>query len=168
MPHPLVMQLRFTRSEFRRGLAGVTEAEARQRFLPMNSISWIVAHVVGQEQRNWLTRMQGHTPVPILEEMAAYGGPATTPGQDEMWTAWSTVIPPVDAYLDTLTAETLQQPMLRNGKPTIYAIGTVLQRQIYHYWYHLGECMTIRQLLGHTDLAEFVGDIHAYAPYQPE
>src|SRR5438105_8640056 len=36
MTHPLVQQLRFTRSEFKRGLDGVTDAEARQRFMPMN------------------------------------------------------------------------------------------------------------------------------------
>lgn len=95
MPYPLVRQLRFTRSEFRRGLAGVTEAEAGQRFPPMNSISWIVAHLVGQEQRNWFIRMHAHTPLPIQEELAAYGGLATMPELDEMWTAWSTVIPAV-------------------------------------------------------------------------
>ena len=36
MPHPLVRQLRFTRSEFTRALAGVTDADARERLLPMN------------------------------------------------------------------------------------------------------------------------------------
>ena len=34
MPHPLVLQLRFTRSEFKRALEGVTDAEARKRFMP--------------------------------------------------------------------------------------------------------------------------------------
>ena len=39
--HPMVTQLRFTRSEFLRGLDGVTDQEARRRFDPMNGISWI-------------------------------------------------------------------------------------------------------------------------------
>jgi hypothetical protein len=39
MPHPLVQQLRFTRDEIIRALASVSNAEARQRFLPMNCIS---------------------------------------------------------------------------------------------------------------------------------
>ena len=37
----------------------------------------------------------------------------------------------------------------------------------YHYWFHLGEAYAIRQLLGHRDLPEFVGDMSG-AVYQPE
>ena len=54
MPHPLVDQLRFTRSEFRRGLAKVTAAESVHRFLPMNCMSWNVGHLAWQEQRYFL------------------------------------------------------------------------------------------------------------------
>jgi hypothetical protein len=39
MAHPLVDQLRFARSEFRRGLEGFSDEEARRRFLPMNCLS---------------------------------------------------------------------------------------------------------------------------------
>jgi hypothetical protein len=52
MPHPLVTQLRFTRDEFVRGLTGLTDEEARRRFLPINSISWMIGHLAWQEQRN--------------------------------------------------------------------------------------------------------------------
>jgi hypothetical protein len=167
MPHPLVQQLRFARSELTRGLAGVTEEDARRRFLPMNCISWIVGHLAEQEQGNWLTRMQNQTPLPELFEHFANGRPATTPPLDEMWTAWHKVIDASDPYLNSLSTELLQQPMLFDGQPSEYWVGTVLQRQIYHYWYHLGECMAIRQMLGHTNLPEFVGDIHSHAPFQP-
>jgi hypothetical protein len=167
MTHPLVLQLHFARSEFARGLSGVSEDEAARRFMPMNSISWIVGHLAWQEQRNWLTRAQSRTPLPQLNELVAYGRPATTPSLTEMWQSWQTVVAAADSYLDALTTETLQQPMLYNGQPSIYAIGTVLQRHIYHYWYHLGECMALRQLLGHDALPEFVGDIHHHAPFQP-
>lgn len=167
MPHPLVQQLRFTRTEFTRGLAGVTDAEARQRFQPMNSIGWVIGHLAGQEQRYWLTRMQGYTLLPELEKTAGSGQPASTPPLDEMWAAWHAIVSAVDPYLDTFTTETLQQAMVEHGKPTIYSIGTMLQRQIYHYWVHLGESLAIRQLLGHKELPEFVGDIHSQAPYQP-
>jgi hypothetical protein len=44
----------------------------------------------------------------------------------------------------------------------------LLLRTIYHYWYHTGENMGIRQGLGHTNLPEFVGDIDAEAPYVAE
>jgi hypothetical protein len=36
------------------------------------------------------------------------------------------------------------------------------------YWYHLGEALAICQMLGHTDLPDFVGDIDSLAPYIPE
>ena len=45
MPHPLVLQLRFTRSEFQRALEGITDDEARRRFLPMNCISWNIGRL---------------------------------------------------------------------------------------------------------------------------
>ena len=47
MVHPLVEQLRFARSEFRRGLEGVTAEEAKRRFLPMNCIAWNVELLTG-------------------------------------------------------------------------------------------------------------------------
>ena len=104
MAHPLVDQLRFARSEFRRGLEGVTDEEARRRFLPMNCISWNVGHLAWQEQRYWL----------------------------------------------------------------LYGAGRLLLRVVYHYWYHTGENAAIRQILGHTGLPDFVGDLDAEAPYRPE
>lgn len=168
MAHPLVLQLRFTRSEFLRALAGVTDADARRRLLPMNCISWTVAHLAGQEQRCWLTRLQGITPYPELEELAGYGMPASTPPLDEMGAAWNAVTAASDPFLDTCTNEILLSPYPRSsGKPSEYSIGSVLHIVNYHYWAHLGEVMAIRQMLGHTELPEFVGDLHLQAPFQP-
>jgi hypothetical protein len=48
------------------------------------------------------------------------------------------------------------------------SIGTFLRRTTYHYWYHLGEALAVRQMLGHRDLPDFVGDIDSQAPYRPE
>jgi hypothetical protein len=55
-----------------------------------------------------------------------------------------------------------------NGKPVYESIGTLLQRNIYHYWFHSGEALAIRQLLGHTDLPEFVGSFPDWALYRSE
>ena len=63
MSHPLVDQLRFTRSEWARGLERVTAAEAARRFEPMNSIAWIIGHLAWQEQAYWLQRAQGRAGV---------------------------------------------------------------------------------------------------------
>ena len=72
MPHPLVEQLRFARSEFRRGLVGVTDEEARRRFLPINSISWNIGHLAWQEQRYWLLYPQGIMLLPEEREKASF------------------------------------------------------------------------------------------------
>ena len=88
MAHPLVEQLRFTRSEWQRALRGVPEADGLRRLEPMNSIGWIVAHLAWQEQRYWLTRDQGVTPLPVLDEVAPNGGPPTTPDLAQMLAAW--------------------------------------------------------------------------------
>src|SRR5512141_1749217 len=137
MAHPLILQLRFTRAEFQRGLEGVTEEEAVRRFQPMNCIAWNVGHLAWQEQRYWLTHMQGgKILVAKLNQVVAYNGPATTPSLAEMWEAWRTVTQAVDPWLDALTTERLQEPFIYDGTPQPYNIGSRVQRNIYHYWYH--------------------------------
>lgn len=166
--HPLITQLYFTRSEFRRALVGVTDEEACRRFEPMNCISWIVAHLAAQEQRYWFTAAQGKTPIPELNELAGFGKPATTPPLDEMWQAWQTITEESKPFLESLTSQKLTTHFVVNDKPVPESIGSMLRRATYHYWYHNGESQAIRQLLGHTELPVFVGAIHAEAPYTPE
>jgi hypothetical protein len=84
-----------------------------------------------------------------------------------MWEAWQTVTCVADRYLSTVTVETLQDHFIWKGKPRPESIGTMLIRCIYHYWYHIGESSAIRQMLGHTDLPVFIGDMTGYI-YQPE
>ena len=168
MTHPLVEQLRFARSELRRGLEGVTEEEAGRRILPMNCISWNVGHLAWQEQRYWLYRAQGQMLLPEINEQFAYGAPASTPALDEAWGAWWKITEAADRWLDSVTTETLQSNVVMDGKPSEYIFGSLLQRTIYHYWYHTGENAAIRQSLGHTGLPDFVGDIDEEAPYRAE
>jgi uncharacterized damage-inducible protein DinB len=164
MAHPLVDQLRFARQEFERGLAEVSAPEAQQRFGSLNCISWIVGHLAWQEQRYWLTRAQALTLLPELNERLAYGKPACTPLAEDMWSAWRQVTQAGNAWLDELTPATIQEPLVLGYS----SVGTFLQRMIYHYWYHLGEGMAVRQLLGHSQLPDFVGDIDSQAPYRSE
>ena len=168
MAHPLVLQLRFTRSEFLRGIKGVTEEEALKRFLPMNCISWNVGHLAWQEQRYFLSFGQGLTLYPEIAKDFSYGAPASTPSLKEMLTAWQKITKAAEPWLDTMTSEMLQQNVISNGKQIQYKYGNLLQRVIYHYWYHLGENMAIRQSLGHKKLPQFVGSIDRKAPYRPE
>jgi uncharacterized damage-inducible protein DinB len=168
MTHPLVLQLRFARSEFQRGLEGVSTDDAKQRFLPMNCIAWNVGHLAWQEQRYWLTRAQGETLVPRLQEEFRYGAPGTTPDLTEIQAAWRDVTSASDPWLDKITTASLQEPIVIDGKPTEFTYGSLMLRMIYHYWYHTGENQAIRQMLGHSNLGDFVGDIDIEAPYQPE
>jgi hypothetical protein len=168
MTHPLVLQLKFTRSELQRGLEGVTDEEARRRFMPMNCISWIIAHLANQEQSYWLYRAQGKVVIPELNELAGYGKPASTPSLDMAWNAWHMVTEAADPYLESLTTDALTTFMMVDGKPHVESVGSMLRRVTYHYWYHNGEAQAIRQMLGHTNLPVFVGAIHDEAPYVPE
>jgi hypothetical protein len=168
MTHPLVTQLRFSRSEFRRALENVSVEDASKRLLPMNSIGWMVAHLAWHEHSYWIERAQGKSIIPQLKELAGYRKPASTPAIDEMWAAWHTVTQAADVYLETLTVEILQSHLVVNEKPLPASLGDMLQRMIYHYWYHIGESQAVRQLLGHKNLPEFVGDIEVLAPYTPE
>jgi uncharacterized damage-inducible protein DinB len=168
MTSPLVDQLRFTRSEFTRALDGVSDAEARRRFEPMNCISWMVGHLAAQENFYWVLWGQGEELWPDLNERVGWGKPPSTPPLDEMWQAWREVTRAADAFLDTLTPDRLLTHLERQGKRRPESIGTLLYRNIYHYWYHLGEAHAVRQMLGHRDLPQFVGDIGTKAPYRPE
>lgn len=164
MSHPLVDQLRFTRSEWLRALSGTPEADGLKRLQPMNSIGWIVGHLAWQEQRNWLTRINDSTPVPVLNEIVANGAPATTPSLGEMLAAWHTVTTAVDPWLDTLTGDDLALDLPGPGPRR--SVGDSIHRVMYHYWFHIGEILAIRQILGHRRLPEFVGDIEKLAPYR--
>jgi hypothetical protein len=149
-------------------LAGVTDEEARRRFGSMNCISWMIAHLASQEQRYWLTLPSGRTIVTAVNELAAYGRPATTPPLDEMWQAWKLITQETDQFLDGVTSEMLTTHFVVDGTPRDESIGSMLRRVTYHYWYHIGESQAVRQLLGHSGLPDFVGDIHDEAPYVPE
>jgi uncharacterized damage-inducible protein DinB len=167
-PHPLVLQLRFTRSEFARGIRGVGNADAQKRIEPMNSISWNIGHLAWQEQRYFIARGLGRTPFPDIEQRFRSGGPASTPPLDEVVTAWRAIMADADGWLDTVTSARLLEHPIVQGKPISRTFGNLLQRTIYHYWYHTGENQAIRQMLGHQRLPQFVGNIDEEAPYRPE
>ena len=165
--HPLVEQLRFTRGEWRRALRGVSEEDGLRRLEPMNSIGWIVGHLAWHEQSYWLTRGQQTTPLPLLNETVATGMPATTPSLAEMRAAWKKVTALADPWLDRLTTADMLEELPRPPgfrRP----VGDAMRRMTYPYWFHIGEILAIRQLLGHRRLPEHVGDIESRAPYRPE
>ncbi len=157
--HPLVAQLRFTRRELMRGLEGVSDADALRRFEPMNCLSWMVGHLANQEHRYWVMIAQGKTLYPDLNERVGFQKPASTPPFQEMWTIWRAVTEAADQHLETLTPEVMEQYFELKGKPVGENIGTLVLRNTHHYWFHIGEGAAVRQMLGHRDLPQFVGDM---------
>ncbi len=166
MPHPLVEQLRFARSEFWRGLDGIRDEDAVRRVGPANPISWSVGHLAWQEQRYWLIRMQGLEPLSqrLVDEFC-FGCDSASPPLAEIRAIWDEVIAACDHFLETLTTDSLFRE--RDFDGVFAQPGSLMHRAIYHYWFHLGENMGLRQALGHTDLPQFVGNIDDEAPFKP-
>lgn len=163
--HPLLDQLRFMRSELRRGVGDTSEADGGRRIEPMNSIGWIVAHMAWQEQRQWLVRGQGLAPIrPELEEIAPNGGPASTPSLGAMLEAYAAVTAEADPWLNRLREADLAAELPGPGPQR--TAGSAILRVIYHGWFHTGEIVAIRQLLGHRDVPEFAGRLDEEAPYR--
>jgi len=123
--------------------------------------------LTNQEHRYWVRLAQQQDLAPGLNALVGYGRPASTPPLDEMWAVRRTVTAATDEYLDSLTPEIMKSFFQHDGRPLDENIGTLLLRNIFHYWYHTGEAAAVRQVLGHTDLPEFVGDTEA-AAYRPE
>jgi hypothetical protein len=166
--HPLVEQLRFTRSEWLRGLRGVSEDAGARHCGQMNSIGWIVGHLAWQEQRYLLHRPQGVMLREDIQRDFASGGPMSTPSLAEMVAAWRTITKAADPFLDQLTTKKLLVDVPLNGKRSGQTQGSAIRRLTYHYWFHIGEILAIRQQLGEEGLPEYVGSIEAKAPYRPE
>jgi len=167
MTHPVVKQLRFTRNKWRLGLNGVPAEDAIKRVNSMNSISWFVGHLASHEHLYWCMWAQDEN---VFPELARYGWgqPATTPPLNEVLDMWEQVIQRSENYLNTITQDVLEQPMMRDGQPVSREpLGTNFIRITYHYWFHLGEMQAVRQNLGHRDLSNFVGDISG-GEYMPE
>jgi hypothetical protein len=166
--HPLVDQLRFTRREWLRALDGVPEGDGEKRVQPMNSIGWIVSHLAWHEQLSFLTRLQGFTPVPEANAHGVSGEPASTPPLSQALATWRAVVEAADPALDDLDTRALEAWLPRTRQPQTRTVGSTVQRVTYHYWFHIGEIISIRQVLGHAGVPEFVGDIDGEAPYRPE
>ncbi|HVD31682.1 MAG TPA: DinB family protein [Methylomirabilota bacterium] len=166
--HPLVDQLRFTRSEWLRALRGVSDESGARHFGRMNSIGWIVGHLAWQEQRYLLHRPQGIMLRDDIQRDFTTGGPMSTPSLVATLAAWRSITKAADPFLDQLTTKKLLVDLPLNGKRSGQTQGSAIRRMTYHYWFHIGEILAIRQQLGEKRLPEYVGSIEAKAPYRPE
>jgi hypothetical protein len=145
----------------------VSDEDAIKRVDPMNCISWFIGHLAVQENFYWVYLGQGKQIYPDLIELVGYGKPASTPPLKDMWLAWNEITREADVYLDRLSLDMLETHIDFDGKQSHESIGTMLYRNTYHYWFHTGEAHAVRQMLGHKDLPQFVGDM-SEVDYIPE
>ena len=151
--HALVQMYYLTRKEFERNLQGLTDEDARKRIVPMNCISWIIAHLANQQHMFFVGWPQGKKSDP-RHKPYGYGCPASQPPLKEAMTLWQDACDEADAWLQACTKDSLQlrgpltSPEDENG-------GTLIVRCIFHTWCHIGEISSIRQILGHQP-PEFV------------
>lgn len=165
-PHLIVDQLAFARSELVRSMEGVSDEDAKRRLGQMNCLSWIVGHLADQEQRYFLQRQGLDLVVPGINDLCGYGKPASTPPLAEMWAAWNAITAATVPVLETMSDDDLLASPSFGEPPTTDSNGTLILRVTTHYWFHIGEGQAIRQMLGHTGLADFVGNIGEQAPFR--
>ena len=168
MAHQVVELLKFTRSEWQRGLRGLTEEDGAQHVGQMNSIGWIVGHLAWHEQRTLFHRPRGELLLPTIHKEFVSGGPMSTPSLKEMRAAWNKITKASEPFLESLTTRDLTRDLPDGGKPSGQNLGSALRRVTFHYWFHIGEISAIRQVLGQKGLPEYVGRLEATAAYRPE
>ena len=144
MAHPLVDQLRFTRSEFQRGLRGLGEDDAQRRIGSMNSISWNVGHLAWQERQYFVTWPSGARPFPDIAREFASGGPPSTLSLARVVGAWRAITEAADGWLETVTTTDLEAGVVSGARTLQRRYGDLLQRVIYHYWFHTSRKRDLR------------------------
>lgn len=165
MTHKLIQQLNYAKERWLEGHEGLSEEDAQKRLGNANSISWMMGHLACYDQLMWCELAQGKV-VDKSVDTCAFGRPASTPSLTAMRSAWDTIQAEVTPFLEGLTEDDLNRTFERDGRFT-ENFGTVILRQTWHYWYHLGEMQAIRQALGHTDQPQYIGRMNPEVKYTP-
>jgi len=145
--HTLVQLQQLTRKEFERGLLGLTDEDARKQIKPMNCISWIIGHLANQQHAFFVAWPQGKEIDPRYKAFG-FGSPASQPPLDEVMALWQTSCNEADVWLHAITEDSLQEKSALTSSEGENG-GTLLVRNIFHTWCHIGEISSIRQILGH-------------------
>ena len=133
----------------------------------MNSISWMLGHMAWHERQVWFRRLRGLKVEPGLDAFAT-GQPASVPSLAVVQAAWDRIVAGADPFLDSLETADLEGLPVHDPRANPPIVGSQIQYVTYHYWSHIGEVSAVRQVLGHTGLAEYVGDFPSEAEYRRE
>ena len=159
--HPLVQMQHLTRKEFWRGLGGLSDEDARRRLEPMNCISWIVGHLAHQTHALFVALPQDKEIEPRYRPFGTGAAPSQ-PSLEEATGLWEDACRDADLHLKPATeASTRSFFDTRHDWGSSDNLGTLVVRNIFHTWQHLGEVNAIRQMLGHK-APEFV-NMHGWS-----
>ncbi len=180
MYHPVELA-RFALSEFERGLAGLTDEEARTRLTKadgtqMNAISWIIGHIA----QHWLSVRSFATLERRPSGLRAFvSGPAADPTPlplSDVLKLFRDAKASIDwiANADNSLMATVREEIVKSSATTAQkdlgipneSVGTALMRAILHTWFHIGEINAIRQMLGHQEIF-FVGRLVGNLEWRP-
>ncbi|MBM01905.1 MAG: hypothetical protein CL762_04220 [Chloroflexi bacterium] len=124
----------------------LSDSDVKKVFPPLNSIGWLMGHsaVYNYEIANKIKEIE------IPEEADKYrnGQPHSTPDLDNIVNLWEDSVSVVKGSLKLLTDEDLSSKItwIKDGEEI--NLGTDISRMTFHYWNHLGEIASVRQLLG--------------------
>ena len=124
----------------------LTDNDIKKVFPPLNSIGWLMGHssVYNYEIANKIKEIE------IPEEANKYrnGQPHSTPDLKDIVSLWENSVLTVKNSLKLLTDDDLSSKITWIKEDEEINFGTDITRMIFHYWNHLGEIASVRQLLG--------------------
>jgi len=135
----------------------MTDEDARKRLEPMNCTSWTIGHMAAQEHVFFVAGPRGKGVEPQYQPFLT-GSPPSQPSLEEAMALWRTTCDAADVWLHSATEESLKQRLA--AAPVPENAGTLLVRNIFHYWNHIGEINAVRQMLGNK-APQFV-DMHGW------
>ena len=153
----MVLDLKFARQKWASGHANLSNEDAQKRVGDANALSWLVGHLAWLEHLTWVEFAQGQETSEYLSQFT-WNSPASVPPLDEVMAVWESAAAAADTYLDDITEADLDT-MIYWGERPMESVGSMIKRQTWHYWYHLGEAQAVRQVMEHKNLPPFIGQM---------
>lgn len=124
----------------------LSDSDVKRVFPPLNCIGWLMGHsaVYNYEIANKVKNIN------IPEEANNYrnGQPHSTPDLKDIVKLWEDSVATVKNSLKLISDEDLSSKITWVKDDEKINFGTDISRMTFHYWNHLGEIASVRQLLG--------------------
>ena len=124
----------------------LSDSDVKRVFPPLNCIGWLMGHsaVYNYEIANKVKNINIH------EEANNYrnGQPHSTPDLKDIVKLWEDSVATVKNSLKLISDEDLSSKITWVKDDEKINFGTDISRMTFHYWNHLGEIASVRQLLG--------------------